>query len=145
MTNTWIVVADEAKARVLSLSKLTEPLVEFKTSTSSEAKMLDRELVSDKSGTSHGGSGQGRHSVGERHENKEQYEIRFAKEIGDYLEENRQTNTYSKLIIIAAPRFLGVLRKVFTKGVLELITLEVDKDLTMMDTQVIKEYLPPYL
>lgn len=145
MTNTWIVVADEAKARILSMSKLTEPLVEFKTSTSSEAKMLDQELVSDKSGTSYDGSGQGRHSMGERHEHKEQYGIRFAKEIGDYLEENRQTNTYSKLIIIAAPRFLGVLRKVLTKGVLELITLEVDKDLTMMDSQVIREYLPPYL
>lgn len=145
MANTWIVVADEATARILSMSKLTEPLVEFKTSTSSEAKMLDQELVSDKSGTSHGGSGQGRHSVSERNEHKEQYGVRFAKEIGDYLEEKRQKNAYSKLIIIAAPRLLGVLRKVLSKGVLELITLEVDKDLTMMDSQVIREYLPPIL
>ena len=142
---TWIVVADEAKARVLSLSKLTEPLIEFKTSNSLEAKMLDQELVSDKSGISHDSSGQGRHSVGEKHEHKEQYEIRFAKKISDYLEENRQASAYSKLIIIAAPHFLGVLRKTLTQGVLNLVTLEVDKDLTMMDNQVIKEYLPPYL
>ena len=145
MTKTWVVVADEAKARILSMSKLNEPLIEFKTTSSLEAKMLDQELVSDKSGRSYDSSGEGRHSMGEKHAHKEQYGIRFAKEIADYLEENRQRSAYLKLIIIAAPHFLGVLRKALSKDVLSLVILEVDKDLTMMDSQVIREHLPASL
>jgi len=145
MSKMWIVVADEAKARILSLDKLTEPLVEIKNFYSEEAKKRDQDIVSDKSGTSYDSSGQGRHSMGEKNEKKEQYGIRFAKEISDSLEKNRLLNTYTKLVIIAAPRFLGLLRKTFSKEVSEMISLEVDKDLTMKDNEIIREYLPQYL
>ncbi len=145
MTKMWIVVADEAKARILSLEKLTEPLVEIQTFNSEEATKRDQDIVSDKSGTSYDSSGQGRHSMGDRNEQKEQYAIRFAKEISECLEKNRLLNSYTKVVIIAAPHFLGLLRKTFSKEVSEMISLEVDKDLTMKDNKIIREYLPQYL
>jgi len=145
MTKLWIVVADEAKARILSTNNSTDALSELQTLSTSETSMREQDLVSDKSGKSYDSAGKGRHSMGEKSDHKEQYAIRFAKEIGTYLENHRQSKDYMKLIIVAAPHFLGLLRKEFSKGVSELISLEIDKDLTMVDTQHIREHLPQYL
>ena len=145
MSKIWIVVADEAKARILSTEKSTEPLIALDELTSSEATMAEQDLVSDKPGRSFDSSGQRRHAMGNNTAPKEQAAIRFAKELADYLEKNRQKKTYSKLIIVAAPRFLGLLRKERSKAVSDLVSLEVDKDLTMLETGKIREHLPQYL
>ena len=145
MSKIWVVVADEAKARILSTSKSTEPLVEIQSFSSPEAYDREQDLVSDKPGKGSNGSGEGKHAMDEKHTHKEQYALRFAKELGNLLEKNQQSKTYVKLIIVAAPRFLGLLRKELSKGVNELVSLEIDKDLTMMEPQAIREHLPQYL
>jgi protein required for attachment to host cells len=145
MSKIWVVVADEAKARILSTSKSTEPLVEVQSLSSSEAYDREQDLVSDKPGRGSNGSGQGKHAMDEKTTHKEQYAIRFAKELADFLEKNQHKKTYMKLIIVAAPRFLGLMRKEMSKSVSELVSLEIDKDLTMMEPQAIREHLPQYL
>jgi len=145
MSKIWIVVADEAKARILSTDKSPDPLVEVKSLASSEASMLEQDLVSDKPGRSSDSSGVGRHSVGEKSEHKEQYAIRFAKEVSDDLDKNLRSGAFKKLIVIAAPRFLGLLRKELSQAVSGVVSLEVDKDLTMMEPKDIREHLPQYL
>ncbi|MEH6456531.1 MAG: host attachment protein [Cocleimonas sp.] len=145
MSKIWVVVADEAKARILSTSKSTEPLVEIQSFSSPEAHDREQDLVSDKPGKGSNGSGEGKHAMDEKHTHKEQYALHFAKELGNLLEKNQQSKTYVKLIIVAAPRFLGLLRKELSKGVNELVSLEIDKDLTMMEPQAIREHLPQYL
>jgi len=145
MSKIWIVVADEARARILSTDKSTEPLVAIDELTSPEASMAEQDLVSDKPGRSFDSSGQGRHAMGGKTDPKQQYAIRFAKELADNLEKNRQKKAYIKLIVVAAPHFLGLLRKGLSHGVSELVSLEVDKNLTMQEPQKIREYLPQYL
>ncbi len=145
MSKVWVVVADEAKARILSTRKSTEPLVEINSLSSPEAHDREQDLVSDKSGRGGNGSGEGRHAMDEKNTHKEQYALRFAKELSDLLEKNQQSKSYIKLIIVAAPRFLGLLRKELSKGVIQLVSLEIDKDLTMMDSQDIRKHLPQYL
>jgi len=145
MSTIWIVVADEAKARILSTDKSSEPLVAIDELVSPKASMAEQDLVSDKPGRSFDSSGQGRHAMGKKTDPKEQAAIRFAKDLAAMLEKNRQTKAYAKLIIIAAPHFLGLLRKELSKDVAEHVTLEVDKDLTMQDPQKIREHLPQYL
>ncbi len=145
MSKIWIVVADDAKARIFSAEKPVNPLVEVKVMSSSEAHDREQDLVSDKPGRGSNGGGQGRHAMDEKITHKEQYAIRFAKELADFLEKNQHKKTYFKLIIVAAPHFLGLLRKELGKGVSELVSLEIDKDLTMMDPKAIRERLPQYL
>jgi len=145
MSKIWIVVADEAKARILSTSKSTEPLVEIQSLASTEAHDQEQDLVSDKPGRGSNGSGQGKHAMNEKNAHKEQYALRFAKQLSELLEKNKHSKAYMKLIIVAAPRFLGLLRKELGKGVSELVSLEIDKDLTMMEPQSIREHLPKYL
>ncbi len=145
MSKIWVVVADEAKARILSTSKSTDPLIEIQSLSSSEAYDREQDLVSDKPGRGSNGSGQGKHAMDEKMTHKEQYAVRFAKELADLLEKNQQKKTYMNLIVVAAPHFLGLLRKELGKGVTELVSLEIDKDLTMMEPQAIREHLPQYL
>lgn len=66
MTNTWIVVADEARAKILSTEKSTELPHVVDELISAEATMLNQDLVFDKSGRSFNSAGQGRHGVGEK-------------------------------------------------------------------------------
>ena len=107
--------------------------------------MSKQDLVSDKPGRSFDSGGQGRHAMGNKTDPKEQIAIRFAKELADYLEKNRQKKAYIKLFIIAAPHFLGLLRKELSKGVSELVSFEVDKNLTALETDSIRKHLPEYL
>ena len=144
MSKVWILVADEAKARILSTSKSTEPLVEIESLLSPEALDREQDLVSDKPGRGGNGSGEGKHAMDEK-THKEQYALRFAKQLSDLLAKNQQSKSYNKLIIVAAPRFLGLLRKELSKGVNQLVSLEIDKDLTMMESQDIRKHLPQYL
>ena len=145
MSKIWVVVADEAKSRILSTDKTTEPLIELDELISPEATMSKQDLVSDKSGRSFDSGGQGRHAMGDKTDPKEQVAIRFAKELAAYLERNRQKKAYIKLFVIAAPHFLGLLRKELSKGVSELVSLEVDKNLTTLDPKSIRKHLPQYL
>ena len=145
MSKIWIVVADEGIARILSTSKSTEPLVEINSLSSFEAYDREQDLVSDKPGRGSNGAGKGKHAMDEKNTHKEQYAIRFAKQLGDLLEKNQHSKSYMKLIIVAAPHFLGLLRKELNKGVNELVSLEIAKDLTKLDPQAIREHLPQYL
>ena len=76
---------------------------------------------------------------------KEHNTLSFAKQLSDLLEKNQQSKTYTKLIIVAAPRFLAMLRKEIGKSVSDLVSLEIDKDLTKMEPQSIREHLLQYL
>ena len=145
MSKIWVVVADESKARIFSAEKPVDPLVEIHLMSSSEANMLEQDLVSDKPGRVISGSGQGKHAVGEKSAHKEQYAIQFAKEVSKYLDKNLHTKAFGKLTLVAAPRFLGLLRKELNKGVDEVVSLQLDKDLTMMKPEEIREHLPKYL
>ena len=145
MSKIWVVVADEAKARIFSAEKPVDPIVEINVMSSSEASMLEQDLVSDKPGRGASSSGQGKHAVEEKSAHKEQYAIRFAKEVSDYLDENLHTKSFKKIHLVAAPRFLGLLRKELSQGVDEVISLQLDKDLTMMESEEIREHHPKYL
>ncbi|MEB8431036.1 host attachment protein [Cocleimonas sp. KMM 6892] len=145
MSKIWIVVADEAKARIFAAEKPVDPIVEIQTMTSSEANLLEQDLVTDKPGRGVSGSGQNKHAFEENSVHKEQYAVQFAKEISDYLDESLRTKAFGKLHLIAAPRFLGLLRKELSKNVENVVSLELDKDLTMMEPEEIREHLPKYL
>ena len=144
MSKVWIVVADEARARILTRDESTEALIEVNELVSLDANAPEKDLVSDKPGRSFDSNGEGRHAMGQKTDPKEQISIRFAKELADYLEKNRQKKTYIKLIIIAAPHYLGLLRKELSKGVSELVSLEIDKNLAAQDNKSIRKHLPEY-
>ena len=77
-------MAEEVIARILSISKSTEPLVEINSLSSFEAHDREQDLVSDRPGRGSNGSGEGRHAMDEKTTHKEHNALSFAKQLSDY-------------------------------------------------------------
>ena len=76
---------------------------------------------------------------------KEQDAIRFAREVANHLEQGRVGNRFDRLVVVAEPHFLGLLRKATKPALEQMITLEIDKDLSKATEQEIREHLPERL
>ena len=53
---------------------------------------------------------------------------RFARQLSKVLENGRSVGKYNRLILVAEPKFLGVLRSVLSPHTLELVTATVPRD-----------------
>jgi len=145
MSKIWVIVADEAKVRFFFADKPVGSIVEIHSFSLAEAQLLEQDLVSDRPGRGSNHIDSGKHTVEGKSDPKEQYSIQFAKQVSEYLDKSLHAQAYKRLLIIAAPHFLGLLRKELSRQVAETVTLEVDKDLTKMEATKIRELLPKYL
>jgi len=144
MANTWILVADSSRARVFTVDSPTAPLAEFHTLVHPEGRQHERDITSDLPGSQAGHDGR-HHAVSGETQPKKTEAINFAKTISDYLEESISKHAYSRLVIVAAPAFLGLLREHMKPESLKRVTLELDKDLTRHGTDDIRQHLPKRL
>jgi protein required for attachment to host cells len=149
MANTWIVAADSSRARVLQVAG-RERLVEVEDMINPGGRMDGRELTTDAHPrfSGHGGVGKpgGRSTSGPASDRQEtsaqEHETDlFAKRIGDYLDKARTQHRYDELVVVAPPKFLGVLRKKLDKEVEKLVVSELDKDLSWFNARDIEQYL----
>lgn len=99
-------------------------------------------MVSDMPGTGSGKGGAGDHSYKEKIEPKQQEMIAFAKRITDYLDVARKVDKQEKLLLIAAPEFLGELRNNLSNETREKESFELDKNLANHSVEDIRKHLP---
>lgn len=140
----WVVVADRARARIFSAANRTAPLVEIKNLEHPAARMHAIELTSDLPGRDSDRSGQGRHTVSTDDPKQHEAEI-FAREISTFLESGRTKNQFRQLAIIASPAFLGLLRDIFSTPLANMVSCEVNKNLTQLDVSTIRNNLSEQL
>ena len=145
MKHAWIVVADSARARILSAVGPNSALRPVEQLVSPASRMHDRDLTSDKPGRALSGSGKGRHATSGSKTAKEQIAISFAKEVADQLEKGRTDNQYRRLVMVADPKFLGLLMKSLSDPAEKLVSLKIDKDLSKLSEEEIRERLPTYI
>ncbi|MDH5357021.1 MAG: host attachment protein [Gammaproteobacteria bacterium] len=146
MKSTMIVVADSSRARVFTADSAIAPLQEIETMAHPEGRLHEQNLVSDLPGKDSGqGGNAGGHSYQNETEPKQQQVIDFAKRVGGYLDDARKANKLRRLLLVAAPAFLGELRKQMTKETSECIIFELDKNLTQHPVEEIRSHLPKYL
>jgi protein required for attachment to host cells len=88
----------------------------------------------------HESSGTSRSAV-EQTDWHQQDEDEFLKQIGKHLDEATRTGKADALIIVAAPRALGVLRTTYSHGVKEALVAEIDKDMVNMPVYEIEKQL----
>jgi len=137
MANTWIVAADSSRARVLQVAG-RERLVELEDMINPGGRMDDRELTTDANPRFRGSSG----PASDREETSahEHETDLFAKRIGDYLDKARTQHRYDELVVVAPPKFLGLLRKKLGKEVEKLVVDEVPKDLSWFNARELERY-----
>lgn len=125
---TWVVVADAGRCKVF----------DRKTADGSLKSVLDDDLVgtiqsaarsgSDRPGMTYESAGMHRHAKVPHTDPREQAEASFASEVADYLQ--REASNFDRLIVAAAPSFLGHLRTSLSPAVSALVTHEIHKDFT---------------
>ncbi|HEC15498.1 MAG TPA: host attachment protein [Sedimenticola sp.] len=145
MTTAWVLVADATRARIFSAEKPTAGLTEVQALSHPEGRLHEGDLTSDTAGMDLNGSSPTTHDMGHTSDAKQQEAIRFAEEIRDAIESGRTAGRFGKLYVIAAPAFLGILRKHYSSAMRRMIAAEIDKNLTTHDPAEIRRQLPEYL
>jgi protein required for attachment to host cells len=139
MPTTWIVTADASRARVLQVAD-RERLVEIEDFVNPEGRLHNREINTDAKGRFAGPDRPGGHSSDDEERTVEHYNELFAKRVADYLEKARNDHRYDQLVLVAAPKLLGQLRKELDKEVEKLVAEELPKDLSWFNARELEQY-----
>ncbi len=142
MADVWIVVADSSEARIYAARNPRSELELLDTLTHAASRMHPRDLVSDAPGRVHDRFGPGRHSLDQGQQLKHTEKERFAREIAARLTEAHRQKKFDRLVIMAGPAFLGILRACFDKSVAQTVIAEISKDLIAQDVAAIRAHLP---
>lgn len=126
---TYIVVADAARARIFTRDALN--LVEKESLIHAEGRLHEGDLITDRRGAdvhesmSTTSRSSGEEGAASRHENE-----LFAKEVAQRLYTARVENSMEKLIMVAPPKFLGLLREKLDNPTHKLVIHTLSKDLS---------------
>lgn len=141
---TWILVADNCRARIFVAEKAAGPITEIRTLAYPEGRLHEGDLVTDKGGRDRNPSA-GAHGFSVGAEHKQDNAERFAAQVCEELEAARNSSAFKKLYVVAAPTFLGLLRKHQSSALKQLVAGEVDKNLATQNPETIRGSLPDYL
>lgn len=140
MLKTWVVVGDRSRARIFSIATPKGPLNEIEDLVHPEARAHERDLTTDRLGSS------GHHNaLGTEHGARDHQALEFAREIAGRLEQGRVSGQFQRLLIVAAPDLLGLLRKTMNANVAKTIVQEIDKNVTQQSAADIRKLLPKFL
>ena len=145
MNSTWLVVADNSRARFFGMESRTSPIEEIKSIVHTEARLREQNMTSDLPGRANGSGGAGGHAYQDEISPKEQENINFAKEIAHELDAARKENKYKQFVLVAGPEFLGNLRNQLNAQTQKLICFELAKNLSHLKAAEIREHLPERL
>jgi protein required for attachment to host cells len=136
-----VVVADEREANFFDLTGLRAPPA-ASGSLRNDAARPDRELETDRPGRRFGGANANRHAVdGERSTERHEME-QFAKEVARSIDGARVRHEFDRLVLVAAPRMLGLLREALPAPCRSVVAAEVAKDLVHDDARILREAVP---
>jgi len=144
MSKLWVVVADQSKARIFTVTDPHGPLLEVDELEHPQGRELDRELNSDKPGRAFDSKGHARHSMGTAVEPGKQEAIRFAKQVADHVQAAHNEGRCSRLLLVAGPSQLGLLRENL-KTLSGMKISEIEKNLGQYDALEIRKHLPERL
>ncbi len=141
MEATWILVADSARARLFTIDRPRGPLAETAAYVNPQDRLRERDLGTDAPGRGSGSNG-GRFAVGHEDGHKAHYAEQFARELAQMLEKGRQAGEYVRLYLMAAPNFLGAIRRFLGPHTSGCIIDSYPKDVVRERADVIRGHLP---
>ncbi|HVF64732.1 MAG TPA: host attachment protein [Casimicrobiaceae bacterium] len=145
MPATWVVVADSAGARIFNAPSANGALDEIATFAHPEGRAHDRDLKTDQPGMTKDRVGYARHGMEPKVKPKEQEAINFARFLAKHLEAARSKNEVSRLVLVAAPEFLGHLRNVMDNEAKKIVAGEHSLNVTKLKPDEIRKRLPDRL
>jgi protein required for attachment to host cells len=130
MDSTWIVVAHEAGARFFENHGRGTGLELVEEIEHADGRARDRDMASDRPGRSFRKNigDPSRASMGQSEGPHDRAVSDFARALADKLKDGRVQNRYKRLVLVAPPRFLGLLRSSLDGPTAQLVIVSIDKD-----------------
>jgi protein required for attachment to host cells len=145
--NVRIVVADERQASFFDAVTPKSPLAERGSLHNERSGKRDIELETDRPGRRMGGTGvggtEGHHHGVTGEKSTVQHELTlFAKEVARKIETDRARNEFDRLVLMAGPKMLGLLRQSLSNPTQSMLAGEISKDILRHGPAVILKSIP---
>ena len=141
MTTTWILSANRSNANLFESNWPGKSMRRLQDIPHPQGKMQNQDIDTDKPGRVFDSFGNGRHSTSPKQEPTEHIAQQFALDLAEMLNKGRLTHAYDKLVLIAEPKFLGLLRDALDKNTESLVTQTVNKELLDVKEEDLAQYL----
>lgn len=143
MAKTWIVVAHKSGARFFENEGPGKGLELIEEIEHPEGRERDRDIDTDRPGRSfRKDSGDPRRAAMTRSQTPQERAAEdFARELGDKLEQARTQNEFERLVLVAPPQFLGLLRSALDSPTSQLVVGSLDKDLAASKQDELEQQL----
>lgn len=150
--NVRVVVADERQANFFDAQKYGAPLALRASLENPTGGARDINLETDRAGRRFGGASGVRHGSGQQQghhhgvdgeRSTERHELTlFAKEVAQRIHNDRVRREFDRLIIIAGPKMLGLLRQELPDTCKGVLVGEIPKDLLKQGPDAVRDVLP---
>lgn len=150
--NVRIVVADERQASFYDAVTPRAPLMERGSLQNERGGRRDIDLETDRAGRRYGGASgvthgsgpaQGHHHGVDGEKSTVQHELTlFAKEVARKIETDRARNQFDRLVLVAGPKMLGLLRQSLSNPTQSMLAGEISKDILHQGPAVILKAVP---
>ena len=147
MATTWIVVAENDNARILRTDSRIGPLqaVEHLHYSPSGVQVQAQPLSGDYPGHFPDHSKLVRDVMETAVAPRQLLLLSFAEQVAAYLDQAYGRDAFAQLIIIAAPVFLGLLRKKLSHRAVAAVVMQMDRNLGHHTVEEIRRHLPDHL
>jgi protein required for attachment to host cells len=136
----WVVVADESRAIFYTRDTRRAPLLEFLALDNEVGRKKAGEILADRGGRSFDSVGAGRHTVAvEKADPKKHAATAFARQIAERIGKVTHDGSCRGYALIAAPRFLGMLRDAVSRRCQFEPFKTIDKDVVGQDSAVLQK------
>lgn len=142
MATIWVLIANASHARFFMNRGCNKGLELIKEMDHPDSRKKGIDLVSDKPGRQQQSFGADARSAQEPDTQPKTVEAqRFARELAQFLEDARKQNRYERLLLVAPPNFLGLLRDALDTQTAHLVFETLNKDYTKAASGELTDYL----
>jgi len=147
MATTWILVAENDNARILRTDSRIGPLqvVEHLHHSPARVQVQPQPLSADYPEHYPDYSKQVRDVMEATVAPRQQQMVSFVEQVATYLDQAYGRDAFGQLIIIAAPAFLGLLRKKLSHRAIAAVVMQMDRNLGHHTVEEIRRHLPDHL
>lgn len=136
-----LLVANRAGARLIEVRERGRSLTLLESFDNARGRLHDGDLETDRPGRTFDSAGEGRHALGREESASERVAADFARELAGHVAAALNTPAFDELVLVAEPRFLGLLRGALDKVSAKAVVASVDKDLVDLDLAALSTQL----
>jgi protein required for attachment to host cells len=140
-TTTWILIARRSSAVIFSSHGPGLPMSVVSEIGNPRGRWKNRDIDADRPGRTFDRRGFGRHAVSTEESPTERIEHEFAARLAEQLDHDRALNAFDRLVLVAPPKLLGVLRDELPNPTRQLVVGELAKDLVDPTPTEVREHL----